>query len=204
MSNIISYKKPVGEHVCKLTDGLAGAGAIANDKKLIVSTVGVSVLEEGSEFGFRYATIELKNYSKAITQSTLNGWYAIELGSFAKGRIGLISAVIESASISAVDDDMTDGAGAAISLGTAATANTTLDGTAANLVASTAFDTLADKAANLAAKGVNVTAATLDGSATAIKMYLNGNFSGDKVGADNIPALLNVVLKVKYHIISES
>lgn len=150
-------------HITDSLDGEVGAPS--------VSTVTAKHIQLGP---FCVTTLTLNNVAQAVVNGTEH--QGTKIYDFPAGRISIlgVTATLQQKTTSAVASTLNAGSTGAISLGTAASASTTLNGTAADLLPSTAFTSSTTiNVAGTAVSAALAAAAQFDGTATAKDVYVN-------------------------------
>lgn len=123
---------------------------------------------------FRQVTLTLDN----VAQTVVNGteYQGTQLWTFPEGRMLVlgVTATLQQKTTSTLASTLNASSTGAISLGTATASSTTLSGTAADLLPSTAFTSSATiNVAGTAVSAALAASAHFDGTSTAKSMYLN-------------------------------
>ena len=154
------------------TGGMRLTNVLDNELgEVSVSTVAAKHVQLGP---FVQTTLTLSN----VAQSVVNGteYQGTKIYDFPEGRILVLglTATLQQKTTSALASTLNASSTGAISLGTATASSTTLNGTAADLLPSTAFTSSATvNVAGTAVSAALASSAQFDGTATAKDMYLN-------------------------------
>lgn len=134
-----------------------------------------SVKAKHQAFGpFVLTTLTLDNVAQTVTNGTEH--QGTQIYDFEQGRILVLGAIatLQQKTTSAIASTLNSGVTGAISVGTAASASTTLNGTAADIIPSTAFaSSTVINVAGSAVSGALASSAQFDGTATAKDLYVN-------------------------------
>jgi len=188
MTDTVKVVRARATGVSKIKNEPLGDAAVKNVQKVLVPESVATVTEYGSEYGFRRSVIEFTKEDLLITKDGLDGgWGTLKLATFPKGRIWVHGAV---GTLSSVDvsgsDNIGDTGSGDYSFGTAATANTTLDGTAVDLAPSAALiDPFVAGVGSANASSVLAAGALFDGSSAAKTVNLNIKFDNGDVTTGN-------------------
>lgn len=200
MTDTVKVVRARGEGVVKIKNEPLGDAAVKNIQKLIVPEAVATVTEYGSEYGFRTSVIEFAKAGNLITRAGEgnDGYGSLKLATFPKGRIWIhgASGTLTSVDVSDSDNISNDGSGD-YSFGSAATDNTTLDSTSADMGPSAELiDPFVAGVGAAAASSVLAAGALFDGSTTAIPIYLNMAFDAGDVttgdGAANLAGKITI------------
>ena len=188
MTDTVKIARARATGVAKFKNEPLGDSAVKNVQKLMVPETIASITEYGSEHGLRKSVIEFTKSGLTITKDASNGgWGTLKLATFPKGRIWVHGAV---GTLSSVDvsgsDNIGDTGSGDYSFGTAATANTTLDGTAVDLAPSSALiDPFVAGVGSANASSVLAAGALFDGSSAAKTVNMNIKFDNGDVTTGN-------------------
>jgi hypothetical protein len=188
MSDTVKVVRARTTGVAKIKNEPLGDAAVKNIYKLLVPETVSTITEYGSEHGLRKSVIEFTKADLTITKDASDGgWGTLKLATFPKGRIWIHGAV---GTLSSVDvsgsDNIGDTGSGDYSFGTAATANTTLDGTAVDLAPSAALiDPFVAGVGSANASSVLAAGALFDGSSAAKTVNLNIKFDNGDVTTGN-------------------
>lgn len=189
MTDTVKVRRSKATGVVKIKNETLGGGAVKNVQKILVPETVATITEYGGEYGFRTSVIEFTKAAHLVTRvaGDSSGWATLKLGTFPKGRIWVHGAVGTLSSVDVSDSaNISDTGSGDYSFGTAATANTTLDGTAINLGPSAALiDPFVAGVGAANASSVLGAGALFDGSATAITVNLNMAFDATDVTTGN-------------------
>jgi len=155
-----------------------GSFQITDDKSRVgtvnpPSTGSISIKREDMG-SFRQFVLTLDNVPQAVVNGT--EYQGTKLYTFPEGRVFVlgVTATLQQKTTSALASTLNASSTGAIALGTAAATGTTLSGTAADLLPSTAFTSSATvNVAGTAVSAALAAAAQFDGTSTAKSIYLN-------------------------------
>jgi hypothetical protein len=188
MTDTVKVVRARATGVSKIKNEPLGDAAVKNVQKVLVPESVATVTEYGSEYGFRRSVIEFTKEDLLITKDGLDGgWGTLKLATFPKGRIWVHGAVGTLSSVDVSDSaNIGDTGSGDYSFGTAATANTTLDGTAVDLAPSAALiDPFVAGVGSANASSVLAAGALFDGSSAAKTVNLNIKFDNGDVTTGN-------------------
>lgn len=188
MSDTVKVVRSRATGIVKVKNEPLGDAAVKNDQKLIVAESAATITEYGSEYGFRRSVIEFTKEDLLVTKDASDGgWGTLKLATFPKGRIWVHGAVGTLSNVDVSDSDNIGDTGSGdYSFGTAATANTTLDGTAVDLAPSAALiDPFVAGVGSANASSVLAAGALFDGSSTAKTINLNIKFDDSDLSTGN-------------------
>jgi hypothetical protein len=207
MTDTVKVVRARGEGVVKIKNEPLGDAAVKNIQKLIVPEAVATVTEYGSEYGFRTSVIEFTKAANLVTRAgdLDDGYGSLKLATFPKGRIWVHGAVGTLSNVDVSDSaNIGDTGSGDYSFGTAATANTTLDGTAVDLAPSAALiDPFVAGVGAAAASSVLAAGALFDGSSAAIPIYLNMAFDAGDVTTGNGAADLAGKITIQWSYLSD-
>lgn len=175
MARNITVREAVNGNVAKIRTVNLDASPLASSVGSVPQSLGATCVatEEGDSVVHK-TTLTLTDLAQAVVNGT--EYQSTKIYDFPVGRILVlgVTASIAQKTTSAIASTLNSGVTGALSLGSAAASATTLNSTMADMLPSTAFTTSTTINVAAAAVGAALAAsAQLDGTATAIDMYIN-------------------------------
>lgn len=155
----------------RITDSNNAETELGTVPAAVASTVSVKHVQFGP---FVVSTFTLSNVAQTVVNGTEH--QGTKIYDFPQCRLSVlgVTATLQQKTTSAIASTLNSGVTGAIALGTATSASTTLNGTAADLLPSTAFTTsTVINVAGTAVSAALAAAAQFDGTTTAKDIYLN-------------------------------